>query len=221
MHDFLLFIMETLKALPNDFTFVPFLFIMDLIGTIVFAISGALAAREHKMDIFGMFIIASVTGMGGGTLRDMMIGSTPVFWMKQPIYMVMIAIGASLTFIFREKMLYLRKSLLLFDTIGLGVFTIIGIHKGLAFGLHPAIAIGLGAVTGCFGGAIRDILCNEVPAILHREIYATPCLVGGIVFVLLRSANFENNWVDILTVAVIIVIRLLAVKYHWQLPKIE
>lgn len=206
---------------PFDITNVPVLFILDMIGTVVFAISGALAAREHKLDIFGMFIIAFVTGMGGGTLRDMMIGSTPVFWMKQPIYVVMITIGVILAIIFREKMDVWRKSLLLFDTIGLGVFTIIGVGKGLAFDLHPAIAIALGTITGCFGGMIRDILCNKIPRILHKEIYATPCALGGILFFLLRYAGFESNLVDVITVCFIIAVRLLAVKLHWHLPKID
>lgn len=198
---------------------ISFLFIQDLIGTAVFAISGALAAREFRMDIFGMFIVAFVTGVGGGTLRDMMIGSTPVFWMKQPIYIVMIIIGVVFTVIFRKKMEYLRKSLLLFDTIGLGVFTIIGVQKGLDFNLPPVIAVALGTITGCFGGVIRDILCNQVPTILQKEIYATPCFIGGIIFIILRMTGFESSWVDIITVSSIICIRLLAVKYHLQLPK--
>lgn len=204
-----------------DLASIPTLFILDLIGTTVFAISGALAAREHKLDIFGMFIIAFVTGMGGGTLRDMMIGSTPVFWMKQPIYVVMITIGVILSIIFRNKMEYWRKSLLLFDTTGLGVFTIIGIQKGLMFNLHPVIAIALGTITGCFGGIIRDILCNKIPRILHKEIYATPCALGGILFLSLRHFGFESHLVDISTVIFIIAVRLLAVKYHWHLPKMD
>lgn len=198
-----------------------FLFIQDLIGTAVFAISGALAAKEHKMDIFGMFVVAFVTGMGGGTLRDMMIGSTPVFWMKQPIYIMFINLGVLWVILFHRRMEYFRKSLLLFDTIGLSVFTIIGVEKGLSFGLHPSIAIGLGAITGCFGGVIRDILCNQVPLILQKEIYATPCLFGGIVLVGLREYGFESLWVYIFTIATIVAVRLLAVKFRWQLPRIN
>lgn len=149
---------ELIPALPWSF-----LFIQDLIGTIVFAISGAIAARQHKMDIFGMFILAFVTGVGGGTLRDMMIGSTPVFWMKQPIYVLMITLAVVITAIFRNQIS--RKSwqtgLLVFDAIGLGVFTVIGVQKGLDFGLHPLICVALGGVTGCFGGLIRDIFTQR------------------------------------------------------------
>ena len=199
-----------------------FLFIQDLIGTIVFAISGAIAARQHKMDIFGMFILALVTGVGGGTLRDMLIGSTPVFWMKQPIYLVMISIAVIITAIFRNQIS--RKSwqigLLVFDAIGLGVFTVIGVQKGLDFGLHPLICIALGGMTGCFGGLIRDILRNEVPIILQKEIYVTASLIDGVIFVLAYSAGLASDWIYFVTASTVIVIRLLAIKYNLNLPKV-
>lgn len=199
-----------------------FLFIQDLIGTIVFAISGAMVARRHKMDIFGMFILAFVTGMGGGTLRDVMIGSTPVFWMKQPIYVLMITLAVFIVAIFRNKIDSKKwtTGLLIFDTIGLGVFTVIGVQKGIDFGLHPFICVALGGVTGCFGGLIRDILRNEVPIILQKEIYVTPCLLGGVIFILLRNKGFESSWVDILTVSSVIIIRGLAVRFNLHLPKL-
>lgn len=197
-----------------------FLFIQDLIGTIVFAISGALVARECKMDIFGMFILGFVTGMGGGTLRDMMIGSTPVFWMKQPIYILMIALAVLIAILFKKKIGLWNTWLLIFDAIGLGVFTIIGAQKALDFGLHSVIAVTLGTVTGCFGGLIRDILSNRVPMILHKELYATSSLLGGIIFIILRNLEFESNIVDVLTVLFIIAVRLLSVKYKIQLPKV-
>ncbi|WP_150538355.1 trimeric intracellular cation channel family protein [Actinobacillus vicugnae] len=199
-----------------------FLFVQDLIGTIVFAVSGAMAARQHKMDIFGMFILAFVTGVGGGTLRDVMIGSTPVFWMKQPIYVLMISVAVVLTAIFKNKISKKewQKGLLIFDAIGLGVFTVIGVQKGLDFGLHPLIAIALGGITGCFGGVIRDILRNEVPIVLQREVYVTASLVGGVIFVLFYSAGVESRWVDIATVSTVIFIRLLSIRFNLHLPKI-
>lgn len=199
-----------------------FLFIQDLIGTIVFAVSGAIAARQHKMDIFGMFILAFVTGVGGGTLRDVMIGSTPVFWMKQPIYVLMITLAVIITAVFKNN--FSKKEwqtgLLIFDAIGLGVFTVIGVQKGLDFGLHPLIAIALGGMTGYFGGVIRDILRNEVPIVLQKEVYVTASLIGGVIFVLFYSAGVESRWVDIATVATVIVIRLLAIRFNLNLPRI-
>ncbi|QIM63752.1 hypothetical protein A1D29_10870 [Pasteurellaceae bacterium Orientalotternb1] len=199
-----------------------FLFIQDLIGTIVFAISGAIAARQHKMDIFGMFVLAFVTGVGGGTLRDVMIGSTPVFWMKQPIYVLMISIAVILVAILRNQIDrdYWKKGLLIFDAIGLGVFTVIGVQKGIDFGLHPLICIALGGITGCFGGLIRDILRNEVPIILQKEVYVTASLVGGVIFILFRDAGFESNWVDVATVATVIAIRMFTIRYNLHLPKV-
>ena len=199
-----------------------FLFIQDLIGTIVFAISGAIAARQHKMDIFGMFVLAFVTGVGGGTLRDVMIGSTPVFWMKQPIYVLMISVAVVIVAILKNQIDrdYWKKGLLIFDAIGLGVFTVIGVQKGLDFGLHPLICVALGGVTGCFGRLIRDILRNEVPIILQKEVYVTASLVGGIIFILFRDAGFESNWIDVATVTTVIAIRMFTIKFNMHLPKI-
>ncbi|MDO9961127.1 trimeric intracellular cation channel family protein [Glaesserella parasuis] len=199
-----------------------FLFIQDLIGTIVFAISGAIAARQHKMDIFGMFVLAFVTGVGGGTLRDVMISSTPVFWMKQPIYVLMISVAVVIVAILKNQIDrdYWKKGLLIFDAIGLGVFTVIGVQKGLDFGLHPLICVALGGVTGCFGGLIRDILRNEVLVILQKEVYVTASLIGGIIFILFRDAGFESNWIDVATVTTVIAIRMLTIKFNMHLPKI-
>ena len=195
-----------------------YIYILDLIGTVVFSITGALAAKEHKMDVFGMFILAFVTGVGGGTLRDMMIGSTPVFWMKNPFYILMIVLGVVLPIVFK-KMSEWKKSILFFDAIGLGVFTVIGVEKGIDFGLHPVIAVALGAVTGCFGGLIRDILRNQIPAVLHKEIYATASLTGGIMFFVLNYLGFHSDLVAVLTAFIVFIIRVLALKYRWELPK--
>ena len=195
-----------------------YIYILDLIGTVVFAITGALAAKEHKMDVFGMFILAFVTGVGGGTLRDMMIGSTPVFWMKNPFYILMIVLGVVLPIVFK-KMSEWKKSILFFDAIGLGVFTVIGVEKGIDFGLHPVIAVALGAVTGCFGGLIRDILRNQIPAVLHKEIYATASLTGGIMFFVLNYLGFHSDLVAVLTAFIVFIIRVLALKYRWELSK--
>ena len=192
-----------------------YIYILDLIGTVVFAITGALAAKEHKMDVFGMFILAFVTGVGGGTLRDMMIGSTPVFWMKNPFYILMIVLGVVLPIVFK-KMSEWKKSILFFDAIGLGVFTVIGVEKGIDFGLHPVIAVALGAVTGCFGGLIRDILRNQIPAVLHKEIYATASLTGGIMFFVLNYLGFHSDLVAVLTAFIVFIIRVLALKYRWE-----
>jgi uncharacterized membrane protein YeiH len=195
--------------------------LLDIIGTMAFAMSGALTAMNKKLDPFGVFIIAFVTAVGGGTLRDVMIGRTPVGWMQDLTYVYVIILGFILTIVFRKRLDKLRVSLALFDTIGLGVFTLIGIQKGIDYHLHPTICIALGTMTACFGGVIRDILCTEIPVIFRREIYATICILGGIVFFILRRMNLENDVLYLVTSLVIIGVRVLAVKYKWHLSPIE
>jgi uncharacterized membrane protein YeiH len=195
--------------------------ILDILGTMAFAISGALTAMNKKMDPFGVFVIAFVTSVGGGTLRDVLIGHTPVGWMKDLDYVYVIIAGFFVTLIFRKKLDKLRVSLFLFDTIGLGVFTLIGLEKGIDAGLHPVICIALGTMTACFGGVIRDILCNEIPVIFRKEIYATICIIGGCVFFLLRKWNIPQDILYLAVSGIIIAIRLLAVNYKWSLPALE
>jgi uncharacterized membrane protein YeiH len=195
--------------------------LLDIIGTMAFAMSGALTAMNKKLDPFGVFIIAFVTAVGGGTLRDVMIGRTPVGWMQDLTYVYVIILGFLLTILFRKRLDKLRISLALFDTIGLGVFTLIGIQKGIDYHLHPTICIALGTMTACFGGVIRDILCVEIPVIFRKEIYATICILGGIVFFILRKMNLENDILYLITSLVIIAVRLMAVKYKWYLSPIE
>lgn len=193
-------------------------YILDLLGTMAFAISGMLTAFNKKMDPFGVFVIAFVTAVGGGTLRDTLIGRTPVGWMQDLNYFYVITLGFFISLIFRKKLDKLRISLFLFDTIGLGVFTLIGLEKGIATGLHPIICIALGTMTACFGGVLRDILCNEIPVIFRKEIYATICIIGGCVFFGLRKLNVNEDFLYLATSGVIITIRLLVVNYKWSLP---
>jgi uncharacterized membrane protein YeiH len=186
-----------------------------------FAMSGALTAMNKKLDPFGVFIIAFVTSVGGGTLRDIMIGRTPVGWMLDLNYVYVIVVGYILAILFRKKFDRLRTSMFLFDTIGLGVFTLIGLEKGINVGLHPLICISLGTMTACFGGVLRDILCSEIPVVFRKEIYATLCILGGFVFFILRKLNIDNDFLYLTTSLFIILIRLLAVKYKWSLPVLE
>jgi uncharacterized membrane protein YeiH len=195
--------------------------LLDIIGTMAFAMSGALTAMSKKLDPFGVFIIAFVTAVGGGTLRDVMIGRTPVGWMQDVTYVYVIILGFILTIVFRKKLDKLRTSLALFDTIGLGVFTLIGIQKGIDYQLHPVICIALGTMTACFGGVLRDILCAEIPVVFREEVYATICILGGIVFFLLKKLNMQEEALYLITSLVIIVIRLMAKRYNWHLSPIE
>lgn len=193
---------------------------IDILGTIAFSISGVLVAMNKKMDPFGILIIAFVTAVGGGTLRDILIGQTPVGWMKDMSFTYAILGSAVFAVILRNKINYLRTSLFLFDTIGIGLYTLIGIEKGLSAGLHPIICIALGTMSACFGGVIRDILCNEIPVIFRKEIYATACILGGLTYFLIRKLPIESDFVFMISGAVVILVRLLAVKFKIALPNI-
>ena len=193
---------------------------IDILGTIAFAISGVLVAFNKRMDLFGILIIAFVTAVGGGTLRDVLIGETPVSWMRDMTYTYVILASAIFAIIFRSKINYLRTSLFLFDTIGIGLYTLVGIEKGLSAGLNPIICIALGTVTASFGGVTRDILCNEIPVIFRKEIYATACIFGGFTYFVLREFPIKENIVFIVAGLVVIVTRLLAVKFKIALPNI-
>ena len=194
---------------------------LDILGTIAFAISGALAAMHKRLDLFGVFIIAFVTAVGGGTLRDILIDRALVSWMKDLNYVYAI-IGATIfTILIRKKIDYLRTSLFLFDTIGLGIFTIVGTEIGVQHQLHPVITVILGTLTATFGGVLRDILCNEIPVIFKKEIYAMACIAGAITFIILSKLEINTNTNYIITTLIVIVIRLVAVKFKLSLPTLK
>ena len=195
--------------------------LLDLIGTLAFAISGALVSIDKKMDLFGVFIITFVTALGGGTLRDVMIGRTPVGWMLNIDYIYVIITGFIVTLLFKQLIEKFKIYLFIFDTIGLGVFTLIGLEKGINIGLHPIICIALGTMTACFGGVIRDILCAEIPVIFKKEIYATICILGGMVFFILGKFNLNSDVLYLTTSLVIISVRVMAVRFKWYLPTLN
>ncbi|WP_047547233.1 trimeric intracellular cation channel family protein [Psychroserpens sp. Hel_I_66] len=194
--------------------------VIDILGTIAFAISGVLVALNKRMDPFGVLIIAFVTAVGGGTLRDVMIGIEPVSWMRNMTYVYVIIGTTIFAVLLRNKINYLRTSLFLFDTIGIGLYTVVGIETGLVAGLHPIICIALGTMTACFGGVIRDILCNEIPVVFRKEIYATACILGGLTYFLLRKFMADTNFIFVIAGVIVIVVRLIAVKFKISLPSL-
>lgn len=191
---------------------------LDLLGTAAFAISGALFAINKRMDTFGVLIIAFVTAVGGGTLRDILIDADGITWMHHLEYNLVVFAGALIAIIFRKKIGYLSKSLFLFDAIGLGIFTITGTEIGLQQGLHPIICIALGMISATFGGVIRDTLSNEIPLIFHKEVYATACIIGASTYLLLRMTGLDQDVNHVLTTIMVIAVRLVAVKFKLQLP---
>lgn len=193
---------------------------IDILGTVAFAISGVLVAMEKRLDLFGVLIIGFVTAIGGGTLRDLLIGNTPVVWMRDLTYVSTVFITVVLGIIFVNQLRYVRKSLFLFDTIGIGLYTMVGIEKGLLAELSPIMCVTLGTITASFGGVIRDILCNEIPVIFRKEIYATACILGGASYFLFTQLPIEESYAYLAAIFIVITIRLLAVRFGIRLPNI-
>ena len=191
---------------------------LDLLGTAAFAISGALFAIKKRMDTLGVLSIAFVTAVGGGTLRDILIGAESITWMKDLNYIYVILASVILAIVFRKKIGYLSKSLFLFDSIGLGIFTIIGTEIGLQNDFHPIICISLGMITATFGGVIRDTLSNEIPLIFQKEIYATACIIGAVTYLILNKFKIDQDLIHILTTVMVIAVRIIAVKFKLKLP---
>ena len=197
------------------------IYLFDLLGTVAFAISGALAAIEKRYDIFGVIFVAFITALGGGTTRDIMLGITPVSWILDINYFYVVMAAVALTFLFSKKIMKWRKTLFLFDSIGLGVFTIAGMQKALSAGLSWELAIMMGVISATLGGIFRDVFNNEKPLILHKEIYATACFAGGLFIALLTWLGIDAMVSIPVTIITIILIRILAVRYHWSLPVLK
>ena len=197
------------------------IYALDIIGTFAFAISGALVAMKKSFDIFGVIIIAFVTAIGGGMIRDVLINAHPINWIGDINYIWTILFGVLITFLFRSKIAPLRRTMFLFDTIGISVFTLLGLQKGLTYNLHPFVALVMGMSSAVMGGVTRDVLTNEIPLIFHREIYASACLAGGVVYLILNNFQINEDVQFIIAASVIVVIRTVAVKYELELPRVK
>ena len=197
-----------------------FLRIIDILGTISFAVSGVLAAMQKKLDLFGILVIAFITSVGGGTLRDILLGDLPVSWMRDLFYPLLILGTTVATILFRKIVRNFQATLLIFDSMGLGFFTVFGLQKGIGFDLPPGICVALGTITGCFGGVIRDISLGSIPLIFQKEIYASASILGGIAYFLLLSISTPTYFVEIIVIAVIFAVRMIAVYFKLSLPAI-
>ena len=195
--------------------------VLDIIGTFVFAISGIRLAAKKDMDLFGAAVIGFVTAIGGGTTRDILLGSQPVTWLVDPLYPAVILIAVPFTYLMRERLINYERPLFVFDTIGIALFTIIGMQKALDMGINPVMAGTMGMTSAVVGGVIRDILCREVPLIFRKEIYATACLIGAAIYYAGIQLDVDTELNYIITTAVIIGIRIAAVKLKWSLPKMK
>ncbi|HLT08887.1 MAG TPA: trimeric intracellular cation channel family protein [Cyclobacteriaceae bacterium] len=191
--------------------------VLDLMGTFAFAMSGIRLASGKNMDWFGAYIVGLVTAIGGGTTRDLLLDLTP-FWMLTPLYVVTTGFALIIALVFKGRVLHWGNTLFLFDAIGLGLFTIVGISKSLDAGLPIWVCIMMGTITGVVGGVIRDVLINEVPLIFRKDIYALACVAGGIVYFICLQFPVSSNIAAVTAAVSVIVIRILAVRYHIHLP---
>ena len=198
-----------------------FLYPLELIGTFFFAISGALANQRHHNDLFGVGFLGFVTAIGGGTLRDMMLGSYPLVWIGDIIFLYAILAGVIIAYIFFRPLIRLRRTFLVFDTLGISFFTILGVEKALSLGVKPEIAAIMGMFSAVMGGVIRDTLTNATPVLFRKEIYATACLAGAILYLILYKFGIDRNLNMILSITCIFVIRMLAVRYKLSLPNLR
>ncbi len=196
-----------------------FLYIIDILGTLSFAVSGAFLAMEKKLDPFGVLVLAFVTAIGGGTLRDIMIGNLPVSWLNNATATIVIFSSALVTMFFGRYLKHLTITLFLFDALGLGLFTVIGIKLGIAKDFSMGVCIALGTITASFGGVVRDVLLNNIPLLFRKEIYALACIVGGLVYFLLRNLPIDADLATIICILIIFAIRLLAVRFKLSLPR--
>ena len=193
---------------------------ISILGSFTFAISGALIAMRKKFDPFGVLIIAFVTAVGGGTLRDVLLSGRSVFWLEQTSYIYFALAGTFFAILFRSRIEHMDKPLLFFDAIGLGLYSITGVQIGIEFELSTINCIILGVITGSFGGVIRDILVNEVPVIFMKEIYATVSIAGAVLYLIMSKLGVVNPVLQIVPVVFIIVLRLLVIYYKVSLPSL-
>lgn len=191
---------------------------LDLFGIAVFACSGALAAGQRRMDLFGVLVLAFVTAVGGGTVRDLVIGNTPVFWVRDPVY-VWVALGAgAVTFLVAHVHHLRNETLAIADAFGLAVFTVIGTRIGVEQIGPGVIATMTGVMSGVLGGVIRDVFANRVPLIFQREIYASAALLGALVLQLMDGAGIAPPLPALVAGAVVLGLRLAALKWQLRLP---
>lgn len=194
--------------------------VLEFVGTFAFAISGIRHAAAKHFDWFGGFICGIAVAIGGGTIRDVMLGVTP-FWMLNPFYMICTFLAQVIVIVFHRYLKRLDNTWFVFDTLGLALFTIAGLQKTLALGFPFWVAIIMGCITGAAGGVIRDILLNNEPVIFRKEIYAMACVVGGLVYWFMWSMGVPSIFTVVTTFIIVCFIRFMAVKYHISLPKLR
>jgi uncharacterized membrane protein YeiH len=195
--------------------------IFDWLGLAAFATTGALTASRNQMDIFGFVLLATVTGIGGGTIRDVVLGQLPVFWVQQPSYLIVCVVVACILFFTAHIPQSRIRWLLWLDAIGLSLFAVGGTKVALDLGIDPIVSITMGVVSGTFGGILRDILGGEKPVVLSQEIYVSAALLAASTFVLLQTLNVTYSWSIAVSFLTGFLVRAGALIWHWSLPRYQ
>lgn len=195
------------------------IYLLDLIGTAVFAIAGVLSVSGKKIDLFGVLVVAMVSAIGGGTLRDLILDARPVFWVGNPVYLYVAIAAAVVTFYAAHLVKRIPTAIfLLADAMGLAVFTVIGANKALTLGAPYVVVVMMGIMTGVAGGLVRDVMCAEIPLVLRKEIYATASLLGGSAFVILDYLHVDHLFLVMVPIALVFLARLAALYWRVSLP---
>jgi len=193
--------------------------VLDYAGVATFAASGALMAAQKRQDVVTFIFFAAITGVGGGTLRDLLIDA-PVFWVLDPGYVIVCTVVALLVFLTRGRGVH-EQTLLWLDAVGLCVYAVVGAAKALSLGVHPVICVVMGALTATFGGIIRDVLAGEPSILLRRELYISPAIVSAAVFIVLRTLGIDWTWASAIAVALGFIVRAGAIRWKWHMPAFE
>jgi uncharacterized membrane protein YeiH len=194
------------------------LYVLDLVGVAVFAISGALAAGRRGLDLLGVVVIAAMTAVGGGTLRDLLLNRHPVFWVTDAKYLIVIVVTALLTVLYVRALPVPADALLVADALGLALFAMSGAQIAEAAGRPAIVVVLMGTMTGVAGGVLRDVLTAEVPLVLRRDIYATAAIAGIVLYLLAQSLGMRRAWAFALGMVAVAGLRLLAIRRGLQLP---
>lgn len=192
-----------------------------ILGICVEAVTGALAAGRKQMDIFGVIMIACITALGGGTVRDILFATYPLTWVENPHYLLITALCAVFTIVLARSLHRVLKVFLVLDALGLATFVILGTEKMLSLGFGPSNAVISGMLTGISGGMLRDILCNDIPLVLRKELYATIALVGAMLFTALSYWQVSHLWIVVIPFFSVFVLRLIAIFWHLEVPKFD
>lgn len=197
------------------------IYLLDLLGTVAFAASGALAGVRRGMDLLGVIVLGIVTATGGGVIRDVLLNDTPPFCFKNELYLYLAVAASVIVFLSPRSFERMNRAMLILDALGLGTFLVIGTSKALQYELGLMGAIIMGVMTATCGGLVRDILSNEIPLILQREIYASACVVGGALFYFLHHTELPHSVNLTVSAIAVIAIRCAAILKGWQLPRRE